>query len=120
MTSQARRDLIVGAVADGGLATVSELALRLQVSESTIRRDLRELDRNGELRRTYGGAVPPPTGRSLGSAGEPSAERPFAQAIAADIGSRQAIAARAAELVPDDSVILLDIGTTTPIIARML
>src|SRR5438067_10478386 len=104
MTSRARRELIVGAVADGGLATVSELALRLRVSESTIRRDLRELDRHGELRRTYGGAVPPRVGRSLSSAGGPSAERPFAQAIGADLGSRQAIAARAADLVPDDSV----------------
>jgi len=36
------------------------------------------------------------------------------------MGFRQAIAARAAELVPDDSVILLDIGTTTPLIARRL
>lgn len=52
-----------------GAASVQELARALKVSASTIRRDLDLLDRNGELTRTYGGAVRRP-GETVGEHGE--------------------------------------------------
>ena len=57
MILRERQLRIVRALRSGGAASVSDLARTLQVSESTIRRDLDLLDRNGELTRTYGGAV---------------------------------------------------------------
>lgn len=91
-----------------------ELAAGLQVSESTIRRDLRFLDRNGELVRSYGGAALSP--RSNGA----KPEDPFDVMADHDRAVKAAMAVKAAELVPDDSVVLLDIGTSTAMIARRL
>ena len=95
-----------------------DLAESLQVSESTIRRDLDLLDRNGELTRTYGGAVLRP-GATVTDSGDPlQRERPFAADAGLEL--KQRVAERGAALVPDESVVLLDIGTTTPLVARRL
>jgi len=113
-----RQDRIVSALRSGGAASVRDLAQSLQVSESTIRRDLDLLDRNGELTRTYGGAVLRP-GATVTDSGDPlQRERPFAADAGLEL--KQRVAERAAALVPDESVVLLDIGTTTPLVARRL
>jgi DeoR/GlpR family transcriptional regulator of sugar metabolism len=109
---------IVSALRSGGAASVGDLARSLHVSESTIRRDLDLLDRNGELTRTYGGAVLRP-GETVRDAGDPvHVEGPFSTDTGLDL--KQRVAERAAALVADESVVLLDIGTTTPLVARRL
>lgn len=118
MISEQRRTEIVDAVQSGGLASVRQLAARLNVSESTIRRDLRLLDSNGELTRTYGGAV-----ITAAQDGRPRdvAEEPFSSALGGRHPARKAaMASRAAALVPDGSVVLLDIGVTNALLARRL
>ncbi|MBO4255618.1 DeoR/GlpR family DNA-binding transcription regulator [Streptomyces griseorubiginosus] len=112
MTSSKRHARIVDSLRATGVASVRELAERLQVSESTIRRDLKQLDRNGELVRTYGGAA-----LALRA---PSDEEPFDVSASHDRAMKEAMAEQAAELVADESVVVLDIGTTTPLIARRL
>jgi DeoR/GlpR family transcriptional regulator of sugar metabolism len=113
-----RQDRIVSALRSGGAASVRQLAQSLAVSESTIRRDLDLLDRNGELTRTYGGAVLRP-GETVTDSGDPvRLERPYTADT--EIELKQRVAQRAAALVEDDSVVLLDIGTTTPLVARLL
>jgi len=108
---QRERDrLIVTAVRAKGTASAAELASRLGVSSATIRRDLHRLDQSGELRRVHGGAV-------LDN-GQP--EEPFVVSNDIDGRAKDAIAARAAELVHDDDIVLLDIGTTTLRMARHL
>ena len=92
-------------------------AEQLSVSESTIRRDLEILDRNGELTRTYGGAVLKPRA-TMQDNGPGEVEEPFDETIDLDLKTR--LADTAAAMVPDRSVVLLDIGTTTPLIARRL
>lgn len=113
-----RQKCIVGALRRGGSASVRDLAQSFQVSESTIRRDLDLLDRNGELTRTYGGAVLRP-GETVTETGDPRrVEGSFTQERGSEFKRR--LADRAADLVPDESVVLLDIGTTTPLVARRL
>jgi DeoR/GlpR family transcriptional regulator of sugar metabolism len=113
-----RQDRIVSALRSGGAASVRDLAQSLAVSESTIRRDLDLLDRNGELTRTYGGAVLRP-GETVTDYGDPvRRERPFTADTGIELKRR--VAERAAALVEDDAVVLLDIGTTTPLVARAL
>ncbi|AGP58044.1 hypothetical protein M271_33145 [Streptomyces rapamycinicus NRRL 5491] len=102
------------------MASVRELAENLQVSESTIRRDLTLLDRNGELLRTYGGAALSPHGAAEAAGAEVEPETPFDQVISRDEALKEAIAEEAVKLVEDDSVIVLDIGTTPLAIARRL
>jgi DeoR/GlpR family transcriptional regulator of sugar metabolism len=118
MLSRDRQRRIVDAVAATGAASVQELAARLDVSESTIRRDLRILDRNGELERTFGGAVAAntPAGRLPGA----EVEQPYDPFNGPDVDLRRQIAHTAATLVRDGDVVLLDIGTTTARLARNL
>jgi DeoR/GlpR family transcriptional regulator of sugar metabolism len=92
-----------------GATSVRDLASQLGVSPSTIRRDLEVLDRDGTLRRVRGGAL-----------ADADTDRPFAEVAAADEQDKEAVAARAARLVRDGEVILLDIGTTTMRLARRL
>ncbi|MFF0156534.1 DeoR/GlpR family DNA-binding transcription regulator [Streptomyces sp. NPDC005263] len=70
MISSKRHAKIKEALRATGVASVRELADRLQVSQSTIRRDLTLLDRDGELLRTYGGAALPLRGAAENAADE--------------------------------------------------
>jgi DeoR/GlpR family transcriptional regulator of sugar metabolism len=89
-----------------GATSVRDLAAQLGVSPSTIRRDLESLDREGTLTRVRGGA------RANGDG--------LAFARVADEHEKDAVAARAARLVQEGDVVLLDIGTTTMRLARHL
>jgi DeoR/GlpR family transcriptional regulator of sugar metabolism len=78
------------------------------VSEMTVRRDLRDLEREGKLMRVHGGAV--------SMAAEPS----FAEIEVERAALKDAIGAAAAALVDDGETIVIDIGTTTLALARHL
>jgi DeoR/GlpR family transcriptional regulator of sugar metabolism len=119
MILRERQNHIISALRTGGAASVHELATTLAVSESTIRRDLDILDRNGELTRTYGGAVLNPR-RTVDADGAGAIERPFADIDSQDDELKSRMADAAADLVVDGSVVILDIGTTTARIARRL
>jgi DeoR/GlpR family transcriptional regulator of sugar metabolism len=92
-----------------GATSVRDLAGQLGVSPSTIRRDLEVLDRDGTLRRVRGGAL-----------ADADADLPFAEVAVVDEHDKEAVAARAALMVRDGDVVLLDIGTTTMRLARRL
>lgn len=85
-----------------GTGQVSELAVRLGVSPSTVRRDLNDLHGQGLLARVHGGAM-------LTSDFEPS---PVVRSVDAE-AQKNLIGALAATLVPDGSTILVTGGTTT-------
>jgi DeoR/GlpR family transcriptional regulator of sugar metabolism len=93
-----------------GSVTVVELARILDVSGATIRRDLERLELSGSLRRVHGGALAPTIGE----------ESDVLPDVDDDTREKEAIAVRAAELVADGDVVLLDIGITTMRIARHL
>ena len=57
MLKAERRSEILKIIFNGSEATVSDLCARFHVSAMTIRRDLRELEREGLLRRVHGGAI---------------------------------------------------------------
>ena len=120
MISKARRTRILDALAVDGSASVRELAERLDVSESTIRRDLQRLDENGELVRTYGGAVVQPRATSVQPGDPERLEDPWTVGDDTEASLKAAMGRAAADLVADDQVVLLDIGTTTSFVARAL
>lgn len=101
MLAQRRYELILQRLRSEGPAEVGALASELQVSEATVRRDLSRLARDGLLQRVRGGAT-------VGALAEPS----FAEMASHDADDKGTVAARAAELVADGDVVLLDIGTT--------
>ena len=71
MLAVERRFKVLERIAADQAVEVSSLAREFGVSEMTIRRDLRRLDRDGFVRRTYGGA----TTRVVRSAGGFEARR---------------------------------------------
>lgn len=109
MLTSTRQDAILKRLRADGEVSVQTLASELAVSTSTIRRDLDVLSADGLLRRVRGG----------GSRVEPDA-MPFGEVSAQSRAEKDAIAMRAAQLVPDGSVVLIDIGTTTARLAHHL
>ena len=57
MLAEKRFSLILDLLARQRTATVQELCEALNASESTIRRDLNELDKQGKLNKVHGGAT---------------------------------------------------------------
>lgn len=93
-----------------GRVVVEDLAARFSVTLQTIRRDLGELAEAGLLDRVHGGAVV-----RAGVANTAWSERQRQNAEA-----KAAIAAACAALIPDNSSLILNIGTTTEAVARAL
>lgn len=106
-----RRSFILQQVESRGSVTVASLADQLQVSEMTIRRDLNDLEKDGLVKRIYGGAV---------SARGRSYEPPLLLRSKEHAPEKKAIGHRAAQLVADGDSIALDVGTTTLEVARQL
>ncbi len=92
-------------------AEVARLSQELNTSRITIRRDLRELERQGLLRVTRGGAV-----LNQGATYEPGYFAKTGQARE----EKQRIAKTAVQLVTPGDTVLLDAGTTTAALAREL
>ncbi len=57
MLSAERQQAIGRLIAQHGVVNVAELAHQFQVSSSTVRRDLQQLEKQGVIHRTHGGAV---------------------------------------------------------------
>lgn len=89
-------------------ASVAELAEAAKTSIATMRRDLQRLDEAGLLRRTHGGAV------------VLDADAPFADVEPVNRDAKERIAAHVVAGVEDGQSLILDIGTTTLQVARML
>jgi DeoR/GlpR family transcriptional regulator of sugar metabolism len=109
MLTDERRALILDRLQTHGRVLAADLTAELDVSPDTIRRDLRELDDAGLLRRVHGGALP--------RGGD---NRPFAQRAKRAPAAKASIARRAAQHVRDGQVIVLDGGTTALELARGL
>lgn len=84
--------------------SIHRLASELFTSESTIRRDLGELEAQGLVRRVYGGAV---------LASRTGIDMPAFHREQDQHAAKQAIAERAAALIEDGMSVYLDAATTT-------
>ena len=85
---------------------VHDLAGELVISESTIRRDINELDHMGKLKKVFGGAV------ALGS-DMVYGETDVAARTLINVEEKEQIARCAATLIEDYDFVFLDAGTTT-------
>jgi DeoR/GlpR family transcriptional regulator of sugar metabolism len=109
MLTDERRQRILERLRVQGRVLASDLVAEFDISPDTVRRDLRELDEAGALRRVHGGALP----RRGDTDPLPVRARRAPEAKAS-------IARRAAEIVSDGQVVMLDGGTTTLEVARAL
>jgi len=106
-----RQQHIARSVEEHGRVRVTDLAERFDVSEVTIRKDLRVLETEGRLVRAHGGALAP-------SRSQP--ERAFEVRERLERIEKERIGAAAAALVIDGESIALDASTTALAMARHL
>ncbi len=109
--SEERRIRILELIREHRKLTVHQLCQMLRVSPATVRTDLRDLDREGLLVRTHGGAL------EKVRAGY---EQVFSKRGRENLAAKQAIAVKAQELIGRGDTIVLDTGTTTLELARRL
>ncbi len=108
-----RQEAIARYVATHGRAAVTDLADRFEVTQETVRRDLDRLEEQGLVRRVHGGAVPAGALTVL--------ERGVASRDVEHADEKDAIARAALSLLPSaGGTVLLDAGTTTGRLARVL
>ena len=105
-----RQNEILALAREQGRVDVDELSRTFSVSPQTIRKDLNELCEHQLLQRIHGGAI-------VGS-GIENVSYEARRLLAPD--SKKAIGARAAMLIPDNSSMLINIGTTTEQVAHSL
>jgi len=108
----ARQEKIRFLLQKHGHLTVAELAKKFNVSEMTIRRDLKQLSSMGLIIREHGKAIYPQN--------VPSTRVDFITRLGEAHKEKMAIGKAAAELVKDGESIIIDSGTTTLAVAVSL
>lgn len=109
MFREERHALILEILEQQGRAVVPGLSKHFRVSADTIRRDLRQLETRGLIRKTHGGAM-----QRVVTA------PPYYARLQQVPAVKEAIGRRAAELVQEGDTLIIDSGTTTLCLARAL
>ena len=109
MLAAERRDLLITRLRRDGKLVSRDVAAEFGVSEDCVRRDLREMAAAGLCQRVHGGAMP--ASPAIGS---------HAKRLGLVPGSKQAVAAKAAEMITPGATVILDGGTTGLAVARAL
>lgn len=112
MLAQDRRRFITAQVAEQAAVSTVELARRMRVSVETVRRDLIDLEKQGALRRVYGGAV------SINR--RQTAEPPFQTRLIQSAEAKAVIGQIASTLVQPGQFVFVDSGTTCAAVAKAM
>jgi len=105
-----RRSQILTALETEARVLVPDLAKKFNVTEETIRRDLDKLQKEGVLKKTYGGAI------RIG----PATELPYRIRAEANKTQKLKIAEKISKLIKPSENIMLDASSTCVHIARKL
>lgn len=106
-----RRARLQELIRNQGFVSIPDIRAALEVSESTIRRDLDYLEAEGEVRRTHGGVF---------FTGQADAMRNFEGRRDGNWERKRKIAIAASQLIEDHDTLLLDGGSTAYELARQL
>jgi len=111
MTVAERHEIILKQLKDNGKVNVQHLSNDLEVSEVTIRKDLRVLEDKGLLFRTHGGAT---------QTNPYTSDRPVSEKEKIRASEKNAIAKEAVKLIGDNDSIILASGTTILAVAKRI
>ena len=104
MLKTERKQLILEELHQHHVVSLEKLVSLLETSESTVRRDLDELEAENKLRRVHGGAELP---RPL------QEEETIQEKSVKNLQEKKLLAQKAASLIKEQDVIFIDAGTTT-------
>lgn len=110
MNQRERQEYILQNIQRHASVRAEDLASALDVSLATIRRDFSNLEDHGQLLRTYGGAVIAPS----------STEQSFQQRMTSYQSAKSRIAGAVLPVLLAAKSIILDAGTTTACLARII
>ena len=112
MLLKERQSIILDELQKYRSVTIQQISEMLGVSESTIRRDLAELDAEGHLTKVHGGAISKTSLSISTKDATVGARKGFF------IHEKDQIAQYAASLITDDDFVYLDAGTTTELMIK--
>ena len=99
-----RQNNIIALLMETPILSVKEIAKKLYTSESSIRRDVESMEKQGLCHRTYGGVMLPQY---------KNAPVPLVIRDTENSEKKEIVAKRAAELIKDDTTVLMDASSTT-------
>src|SRR5476649_741337 len=111
MFTEERLDEILNILNIEGKVKVKDLSQKFNVTEDCIRKDLKQLEHAGSLKRTYGGGI---------QVRESSKAYDISERKEIDILTKNVIAKKALELIQDRETIFLDLSTINILIAKTL
>lgn len=111
MFLEERYEKIVEEIETKGRATVKELSKKFNVTDDCIRKDLRELENRGKLKRVHGGAIPKKIQYDF---------KKLEERKGVNSDKKKQIAIKAIELIKDRETIFLDISTINIEIAKLI
>ena len=106
-----RKQLILDEIKEKKFLQLEEMVQLLDSSESTVRRDLDELELEGHLRRVHGGAE---------VISKLQSEESILEKSIKNVQEKMEIAQKALSLIEDGDVIFIDAGTTTELLVELL
>ena len=110
MSHPIRQSSLLSFLEENRSASITELANLFNVSEETIRRDVRQLEAEGHVQKHHGGVRLP----------DNIFEAPYQLRMGEESSAKKIIGSQAAELVEDGMTILIDSGTTSCWVAKHL
>jgi DeoR family glycerol-3-phosphate regulon repressor len=111
MFTEERLDEILNILNIEGKVKVKELSQKFKVTEDCIRKDLKQLEHSGSLKRTYGGAI---------QVRESSQVYDISEREKIGISTKNIIAKKTLDLIQDRETIFLDVSTINILIAKTL
>jgi DeoR family glycerol-3-phosphate regulon repressor len=105
-----RQEKLIQLAKSQGPLSLEDLAAKLQVSVQTVRRDVHQLAQAGQLTRFHGGVRAAATAANI----------TYQQRETLNAQAKARIGRAVAERIPDDSSLMLTVGTTTCAVAREL
>ena len=109
--NQKRRNEIVAMLNEQQAVTNNELMERFGISVETVRRDLAYLEKRGDLKRVYGGAVKNEIARK---------EPQYINREQKNNDEKQRIAQAAQSFINNNDIVFFDLGTTVEMVAKKL
>ncbi|GAA3014726.1 DeoR/GlpR family DNA-binding transcription regulator [Tetragenococcus solitarius] len=108
--SDKRKDKILNIIREKKSVRILDLSKQLKVSRETVRKDINEMEQEGLLKKTYGGAV----------FDEANVETDYERRKSENQEEKRLIAERAFQFIEPGDTIYLDYGTSTYALAQKL